>query len=45
MRLEFEHPVDQQDRVTMGQQRENLMNVEIDFFGAHGVSTHALTAR
>jgi hypothetical protein len=45
VRLEFEHPIHQQNRIAMRQQRENLMNVEIDFFGAHGVSAHALTAR
>ncbi|MDW9255020.1 hypothetical protein C7S16_1155 [Burkholderia thailandensis] len=31
MRFEFEHAIDEQNRIPVRQQREDLVNVEVDF--------------
>src|ERR1700682_1625199 len=42
MRFELEDSIDEQERITMRQQRENPVNVEIDFIVAHGISAQVV---
>src|SRR5471030_2949564 len=42
MRFKLEDSIDEQERITMRQQRENPVNVEIDFVDAHGISAQVV---
>ncbi|CAM2159508.1 hypothetical protein PT2222_50347 [Paraburkholderia tropica] len=45
VRLELDDPVHHQERIAVRQQREDLVDVEVEFFDVHGVSAHAGIAR
>jgi len=39
VRFKCQHAINQQDRVTMRQQRENLVDVQIDFLCVHSFAS------
>src|SRR5260370_12280287 len=42
MRFKLEDSIDEQERISIRQQRENPVNVEINFVGAHGISAQVV---